>query len=238
MRMLTFAKRCLKETVRDPLSSIFALLLPLFLLGIFQQFDIPSSAYQIENFTPGILIFGFSFLTMFTAVLVAKDRGSALLVRLAVSPMSGADYVCGYGLSVLPLVLVQGVLFFALACLLGLPPSLRILWTVLVSLPVSLLFIALGMLIGSLVSEKAASGVSSIVVQLVAFTSGMYFDGDTVGQGFAFVCRLLPFAPAVRVLKGVLTGGESIAVPALTVSAYTAVAVAAAVLMLTRRRRG
>ncbi len=238
MKMRIFAKRCLKEIVRDPLSGIFALLLPLFLLVLFQQFDIPAEAYRIENFTPGILVFGFAFVSMFTAVLVAKDRGSSLLVRLAVSPMSGAGYVGGYALSVLLLVLAQALLFFAAALLLGLPFSWRVVWTALAALPVSLLFIALGILIGSLVGEKAASGVSSIVVQLVAFTSGMYFDGDMVGQGFAFVCRLLPFAPAVTVLKSVLTGGEGVLVPALVLAAYTVGISLAAALVFVRRRKG
>lgn len=81
MRMLNFANRNLKEIIRDPLSIIFAILLPLFLLFIFQQFEIPNEVYQIENFTPGIVVFSFSFITLFTAMLVAKDRGTSLLTR-------------------------------------------------------------------------------------------------------------------------------------------------------------
>lgn len=41
MRTLNFAKRNFKEIIRDPLSIIFAIILPLFLLFIFQQFKIP-----------------------------------------------------------------------------------------------------------------------------------------------------------------------------------------------------
>ncbi|HCH28965.1 MAG TPA: ABC transporter permease, partial [Ruminococcaceae bacterium] len=70
MRTLNFAKRNFKEIIRDPLSIIFSVVLPLFLLWIFQQFKIPSENYKLQNFTPGIIVFGFSFITLFTATLV------------------------------------------------------------------------------------------------------------------------------------------------------------------------
>lgn len=60
MRTISFAKRNIKELIRDPLSIIFSIILPLFLLIIFQQFNIPSEVYKLENFTPGIIIFSFS----------------------------------------------------------------------------------------------------------------------------------------------------------------------------------
>ena len=47
MRTLNFAKRNFKEIIRDPLSIIFAIVLPLFLLFIFQQFKIPNDAYSV-----------------------------------------------------------------------------------------------------------------------------------------------------------------------------------------------
>ena len=201
MRVLNFAKRNFKEIVRDPLSLIFAIILPLFLLFIFQQINIPSESYNIENFTPGIVIFGFSFITLFTATLVAKDRSTSLLIRLGISPMKSVDYILGYMLSILPMILIQNILFFALALILKLPFTPYILLAILISVFISIIFISLGLIIGSLVSEKASSGISSIVVQLVAFTSGMYFPLELLGNGFATVCKVLPFESCVTILK-------------------------------------
>ena len=96
MRMLNFAKRNFKELIRDPLSLIFEILLPIFLLFIFQQFNIPGESYKLENFNPGIIVFGFSFVTLFTATLVSKDRSSSFLIRLGTSPMKSSDYILGY----------------------------------------------------------------------------------------------------------------------------------------------
>ena len=146
MRILNFAKRNFKEIIRDPLSLIFAIILPLFLLFIFQQFDIPNKSYELENFTPGIVVFGFSFITLFTAMLISKDRTTSLLIRLGVSPMKPIEYILGYMLSIIPIILLQNILFFILAIILGLSFSINIIWTVLVSIVIAILFIAIELL--------------------------------------------------------------------------------------------
>ncbi len=206
MRMLNFAKRNFKELIRDPLSLVFEIVLPIFLLFIFQQFNLPDNIYRIENFTPGIILFGFSFITLFTSTLISKDRTSSLLIRLGTSPMKSSDYILGYMLSILPIIIMQDILFFITAILLGLSFSINIIYTILVSIVISMLFIALGILIGSLVSEKATGGLGSVIVQLVCFTSGMYFSKEMVGKGFAFICDILPFESCLNIVRGVLNG--------------------------------
>ena len=210
MRTINFAKRNFKELVRDPLGMVFSILLPLFLLFIFQQFKIPNESFKLNNFTPGIIIFGFSFITLFTSTLVSKDRETSLLVRLGVSPMKGIDYILGYIIPILILVVIQNILFFILAIILGLEFSIYIVYSILVSLLISILFIALGILIGSIFSNKSSSGISSIVVQLVCFTSGMYFSTEMVGKGFKFICNILPFESALNILKNVLNNSVNL----------------------------
>lgn len=204
MRILNFTKRNFKELIREPLSLVFAIILPLFLLFIFQQFKIPNEAYELQNFTSGIIVFGFSFITMFTSMLVSKDKETSLLTRLRVSPMKSTDYIIGYILSLLPIIIIQIILFFILACALGLNFNINILLASLISIPISILFIAIGLLIGSLVTEKASTGISSIIVQLVCFTSGMYFSEDILGESFAKICKYLPFSHTVNIIKGIM----------------------------------
>ena len=226
MRMLNFAKRNFKELIRDPLSLVFQIALPLFLLFIFQQINIPGESYRLENFTPGIILFGFSFITLFSATLISKDRSSSLLIRLGTSPMKASDYILGYIISLIPIIIIQNVVFFVVAIMMGLSVNINIFYTILISLIVSILFIALGILIGSLVSEKSTGGIGSIVVQLVAFTSGMYFSRDLVGKGFALVCRLLPFEGGLNIIKGVLNNNlNSISIENLIVFSIYTVAV-------------
>ena len=210
MRTLNFAKRNLKELIRDPLGLVFSILLPLFLLFIFQQFNIPNESYKLNYFTPGIIIFSFSFITLFTATLIARDRQSSLLIRLGVSPMKSYEYILGYMISLIPMILIQNVLLFGLALILGLEFSINIILTILASIVVSILFIAIGILFGSLFTEKAASGISSVIVQFVCFTSGMYFSIDIVGKGFATICHILPFEGSLNILKATLNNDFSI----------------------------
>ena len=204
MRIINFAKRNIKELIRDPLGIVFSIILPLFLLFIFQQFKIPNDAYKLTNFTPGIIIFSFSFITLFTATLIARDRETSLLIRLGVSPMKSYEYILGYMLSLLPIIIIQNILLFTLSIVLGLKFSIGIIWAILASIIVSILFIAIGILFGSLFKEKSASGISSVVVQLVCFTSGMYFSKDIVGKGFAKLCELLPFEASLNIIKAAL----------------------------------
>lgn len=210
MRILNFAKRNFKEIIRDPLSIIFSVLLPLILLFVFKQINIPSESYELQNFTPGIVVFGFSFISLFTAMLISKDRTTSLLVRLGISPMKPIEYILGYMLSIIPIIIIQNTLFFILAIILGLSFSINIIWAILISIVIAILFIAIGIIIGSLFSEKASSGISSIIVQLVCFTSGMYFPRELLGDVFTKICEFLPFESCVTIIKGIMNNNLEI----------------------------
>ena len=237
MRIINFAKRNFKEIIRDPLSIIFAIILPLFLLFIFQQIKIPNDTYNLENFTPGIMIFSFSFITLFSSTLIAKDRQTSLLIRLGVSPMKPIEYILGYMLSFLPIILLQGILLFGLAIILGFPISMNIIWTILVSEIIAVLFLGIGILIGSLVSDKAASGISSIIVQLVCFTSGIYFPKELLGNVYGKICEILPFDSALVIIKGILNNNlETIKLQNIIVfCAYTVIFIILSALIFRKR---
>lgn len=209
MKSLVFAKRNLKELVRDPLSLIFSIGLPVFLLIIFQQFNIPSDVYKLENFTPGIIIFSYSFISLFTGLLISSDRTSSFLTRLYASPMKSKDFILGYSLALIPISLIQSILLYSVALILGLEWTFNILLSILVLVPASILFISIGILIGCAFSDKTSPGASSIVVQLVAFTSGMWFDINTVGNVLGFISKALPFSYALDLTRYSLIGEYS-----------------------------
>lgn len=204
MRALNFANRNFKELIRDPLGIFFSIVLPIILLIIFKQINVPNDNFKLENFTPSIIIFSFSFITLFTSTLVARDRTNSFLIRLGISPMKSFDFIIGYTLSIIPIIVIQNILFFIAAILLGLTFSIKVLLVVVVSIFISILFIMMGILIGSLLSEKASSGFSSVIVQLVCFTSGMYFPNELLGNVFIKICQYLPFESTVTILKGIM----------------------------------
>lgn len=161
MRLLTFSGRTAKEILRDPLNLGFGLGFPLVLLLLLSaiQANIPVSLFEIESLTPGITVFGLSFMTLFSATLIAKDRESALLQRLYTTPLTATDFIFGYVLPVLPIGLMQSVICYLMAMILGLSITITILYAIFFILPVALLFIAVGLLCGSVFNTKQVGGI-------------------------------------------------------------------------------
>ena len=233
MRMLTFAKRCAKEILRDPLTLGFGLGFPLVLLLLLSamQANIPVSLFEIQKLTPGITVFGLSFLTLFSATLVAKDRESAFLQRLYTTPLTGLDFILGYMLPLLPIALGQAVICYLVAIPLGLTVSIHILYAVLGILPMAVFNIALGLLCGSVLGVKQVGGLcGALLTNLSAWLSGVWFDLSLVGGFFEKLANVLPFVHAVEMEKALCGGNwELAAAHFLPVVLYSTLMTAAAV---------
>lgn len=209
MRLLTFSGRTAKEILRDPLNLGFGLGFPLVLLLLLSaiQANIPVSLFEIESLTPGITVFGLSFMTLFSATLIAKDRESALLQRLYTTPLTATDFIFGYVLPVLPNGLMQSVICYLMAMILGLSITITILYAIFFILPVALLFIAVGLLCGSVFNTKQVGGIcGALFTNLAAWLSGIWFDLNLVGGVFKKIAFALPFVHAVELERAVLDG--------------------------------
>ena len=163
MKMLTFADRNAKEILRDPLNLAFGLGFPIVLILLLSaiQANVPVSLFEISHLTPGITVFGLSFMTLFSATIIAKDRGSSLLQRLYTTPLTAKDFIFGYTLPILPIALAQSVICYIVALFLGLPLTVNILYALLFILPAAIFFIALGLLCGSVFTDKQVGGFSA-----------------------------------------------------------------------------
>lgn len=209
MRLLTFSGRTAKEILRDPLNLGFGLGFPLVLLLLLSaiQANIPVSLFEIESLTPGITVFGLSFMTLFSATLIAKDRESALLQRLYTTPLTATDFIFGYVLPVLPIGLMQSVICYLMAMILGHSITITILYAIFFILPVALLFIAVGLLCGSVFNTKQVGGIcGALFTNLAAWLSGIWFDLNLVGGVFKKIAYALPFVHAVELERAVLYG--------------------------------
>ncbi len=241
MRMLTFARRNFKEILRDPLNLAFMFGFPLVLILLLSaiQANVPVPLFEIAHLTPGVTVFGLSFMTLFSATIIAKDRGSALLQRLYTTPLTPADFILGYTLPILPLAVLQAIVCYIAAILLGLPVTMNILCAVLLILPVSLLYIGMGLLCGSCLNDKQVGGVcGALLTNLSAWLSGIWFDLELVGGAFKQIANLLPFVHAVELERAALAGNFADILPHLAwVMAYAALALIAAVMMFLRQMK-
>ena len=233
MRLMTFAKRCTKEILRDPINLCFGLGFPLVLLVLLSamQANIPVSMFEIDTLTPGITIFGLSFITLFSATLIAKDRESALLQRLYTTPLTGVDFIVGYMLPILPIVLGQTVICYLFAMPLGLTVSVNIIYAIIGIIPMAIFNIVLGLLFGSILGVKQVGGIcGALLTNLSAWLSGIWFDLKLVGGAFEKVANVLPFVHAVEMEKALFNGNfEAAASHILPIILYGVFATAIAV---------
>ena len=229
MKMLNFSSRTAKEILRDPVNLGFGLGFPVVLILLLSaiQANIPVSVFQIDSLAPGMTVFGLSFMTLFAATLIAKDRESALLQRLYTTPLTAADFIFGYTLPLLPIALCQAAVCFVTAFFLGLEVTVNVLWSVLMIIPASVFFIALGLLCGSVLSVEQVGGIcGALLTNLTAWLSGIWFDLELVGGAFKKAAELLPFCHAVRVEQAAYAGSFADVWPDLAwVIAYAAAAV-------------
>ena len=110
-RILTLTKRNLKEIVRDPLSLVFIILLPLAMEILFYFiFHELTTQFEMKYLAPGIVVFSQSFLTLFIGLLLSIDRNTSFLTRLYVSKAKSHEFIISYALAMLPIVFVQSIL--------------------------------------------------------------------------------------------------------------------------------
>ncbi len=241
MKMLAFGRRCLKEILRDPLSLFFGLGFPIVLLFLLSaiQANIPVSLFEINVLTPGITVFGLSFMTLFSATLIAKDRESAFLQRLYATPLRSADFILGYMLPILPVALAQSLVCYLVAIPLGLDFGTNVILALLGAIPMAVFYISLGLLFGSLMSVKQVGGIcGALLTNLSAWLSGVWFDLDLVGGAFRKIANLFPFVHAVELEKALFFGDPSAAAEhILPILLYSALATAMAVLCFLRQMK-
>lgn len=242
MRMLCFAGRNRKEILRDPINLAFGLGFPLVLLLLLTaiQSHIPVPLFDLDQLTPGVAVFGLSFVSLFSATLIAKDRGSSLMTRLFASPLTAADFIMGYTFPLVPMALAQSAVCFAAAVVLGLKFSVGLLVALAVMLPAAVMFIGIGLLCGSIFNDKQVGGIcGALLTNLTGWLSGTWFDLDLVGGAFRDIANALPFVHAVDAARAAVAGDYSAIFPDLWwVIGYAAVVCVAAVLSFRRKMSG
>ena len=241
MRFLTFSKRCAKDILRDPVNLAFGFGFPAVLLLLLTaiQSNIPVEIFAIESLAPGICVFGLSFITLFSATLVAKDRESSFLQRLYTTPLRPCEFILGYMLPLIPIAIGQSAVCYILAFILGMPLTVNIIFAVLMMIPVSIFYVSLGLLCGSLFGVKQVGGLcGGLFTNLSAWISGVWFDLSLIGGAFEKIAKALPFIHAVELERAMISGNTSgIAGRILIVVGYAIITMVAAVTVFLRQMK-
>ncbi len=238
MRILTLTKRNAKEIFRDPLTVFFGLGFPVILLLLLSliQSNVPVEMFVIERLAPGICVFGLSFIALFSGLIISKDRTSAFLMRLYSSPVKPYEFIAAYILPFVPLSLLQSTVCIAIAVPLGLEVNVNIIFMFLAIIPVALMYIGLGILAGTFLSDKQVGGVcGALLTNISAWLSGIWFDISLLGNTLERVAYCLPFANAVELVRSAYSGDGNIMKYLPVVMIYTVVLFAGSVIMFTKK---
>ena len=236
-KILAFTSRNIKEMLRDPLSYIFCLGFPIVMLLIMSVINssIPPESgmtvFRIDKLCGGIAVFGLTFVMLFTALSVSKDRSGAFLVRMYATPMTSSDFTFGYMMPMLLIAVAQLLITFVSSFIVSLITGVELspvgmLLSFVVLIPVVVLFVGIGLFFGTLFSDKAAPGLCSIIISLSSFLGCIFFDGDSTGGVMLTVCKCLPFYYCTKVTRSALAldfSAEGFVVPFIVVCACAAV---------------
>ena len=246
MRMVLFAKRNIKEILRDPVNLFFSLGFPLVLLVLLSIINaaIPPEAkntmFQIQNLAPGLAMFGSVFMALFAGMLLSKDRTSSFLMRLFTSPMTAADFILGYTLPMLVMTIVQAAITLLAAGAFGLDIHINILFAISMTAVTSLFFVGTGLLFGSLLNEKAVGGVcGALLTNIAGWLSGVFIPIDLIGGAFKTITHILPFYHSTEAIRESLSGNFAQILPHLiVVIGYTIVIFTLAIITFNRKMNG
>jgi len=228
MRFTELAIRNFKEMGRDPISTGLELGIPAGFLVIFWALgrSIGDESFLTTTMlVPGIAVFGFAFLLMFSAMMLSRDRESALLSRLLTAPLKPRDFILSYSLPYIPMVILQIAVCFGIGALLGLEMPGNAGLAFLALLVMGICCVELGMILGLLFNVNQASGVGSVIITLVALLGGIWIDIEAIGGVFYSIGNALPFAHAIEAARDVMIGADfsSIAPDFYWVLGYTVV---------------
>lgn len=210
-RSLAFAACNGRRLLKDPVTLFFGLAFPVVLLilmrSVEQASPVAIPVFEIGSLAPGMCLFGLSFLPLFTGQIVSRDREGAFLARLTASPMTAGDFILGYLLPMLPFAALQVAACLLVAGLLGLPWSGGMLLVVVALLPSALLFIGIGLLCGTLMTERQVGGIcGGLLATLVAWLGGVFVPLQQIGGALLDTARAFPFLHGADAAKAALEG--------------------------------
>ena len=215
-RTFILIKRNFKEMIRDPLSYVFCLGFPIIMIILFQVINRFTNGntpiFNNASLIPGIMVFSFTFVMLTMTLLVSKDKQTALIKRLYISPVKPFEFILSYAFCGFVIGIIQAILCVFTGFILSLIMQSSYfsfgasILLILSQLPILLICIFLGILFGSLLNDKSAPAVTSIFISASGILGGAWMPLDTMG-GFETFCRFLPFYPSVyigRTITGAL----------------------------------
>ncbi|MCL4352983.1 ABC transporter permease [Patescibacteria group bacterium] len=163
----------------------------------------------MDFLAPGIIAQGILFTGIFFGIQLIWDRQFGFLKETLVAPVSRLEIMLGQTLGGAFIAVLQGVIVFFLALLIGFRPTNIALLPVFlfITLLIGLLFTALGIAIASTLEDfHGFQLIMNLLVMPLFFLSGALFPLDNLPPFLTIITRIDPLTFGVDGLRGSLTG--------------------------------
>jgi len=162
----------------------------------------------VNFYFPGIAVYGFMILISTAAGIIAGDREKGFLSRMFTTPTRPSDFILGYSLPFIPVLIISALVYLGVGMALGLTIVGNLGHVFLIFFLIGLCAIGIGMIVGSLVKSESQTGVSWIFIVPMAMISGAWFTVDRMPSAVRSVAEALPFIHAIDGSRAVLNGSS------------------------------
>jgi ABC-2 type transport system permease protein len=175
--------------------------------------QLTAAASEISNpvvnfFFPGIAVFGLMILISTAAEIIAEDREKGFLSRMFTTPARPWDFIAGYSLPFIPVLVISALIYLGVGMGLGLTLVGNLGYAFLIFFLIGLSSIGIGMIVGSLVKSASQTGVSWIFIVPISMISGAYFSVDSMPPAVRDFAGALPFIHAIDASRAVINGAS------------------------------
>ncbi len=204
----------------------------------------PAELGAMAYFYPGIIGLVLLFTAIFSTIAVVEDRKSGFLQGVLVAPISRGGIVLGQALGGTTLAVLQGVLFLALAPLVGIRLTpLSAAATVGVIAAIAFALTSLGLVIAwRMESTQGFHAIMNLILMPIWLLSGAFFPAAGAATWLGWIMGLNPLTYGMAALRRCLYLGAPAAVgpvpalvPSLVITAVFCVATFAGATAVARR---
>jgi len=162
----------------------------------------------VNFYFPGIAVFGLMILISTAAEIIAGDREKGFLSRMFTTPAKPWDFILGYALPFIPVLIVSTLIYLGVGMALGLTVVGNLGHAFLIFFLIGLCSIGIGMIVGSLVKSESQAGVSWLFVVPIAMISGAWFTVEFMPSALRSVAGALPFIHAIDASRAIINGSS------------------------------
>jgi ABC-2 type transport system permease protein len=176
--------------------------------------ELSEKAAEVEdayvNFlVPGMAVFGLMILITSVGGIMVRDRVMRFLSRLMTTPARPKDFIFGYTVPFIPVIIVSILIYLGVGILMGLTIVGNFGLAFLVLFIMGICCMGIGMVVGTLArTEDQASGAPWLFIMPAVMISGAWWPVEEMPTVLERIAEALPFMHAMDASRDVVTRGS------------------------------